>query len=254
MIDPRKALQRIRGWADASVESLDGGLMNRTYHVRSRDGEEAVLRLDDDAPRGPRNSRAVEALHQSAAHAVGLAGCVYYHDEDCLLAEYLPGRVWTPADFAEDGSLLRLGGALRRLHALHPRGTLFDARSAARYYARRITADAPGVRDCLAVIDSIPNCEDPRFCHNDLVAGNIVGTKQLRFLDWEYAGDNDPLFDLATIVEHHDLGEAQADILLGAYCDGDAGPVRQRFAAQRRLYGALLWLWNAARGELPAVS
>ena len=54
-----------------------------------------------------------------------------------------------------------------------------------------------------------------------LVAGNIIATPAIRFLDWEYACDNDQFFDLATVVAHHDLSDDRADFLLNAYFDGN---------------------------------
>jgi thiamine kinase-like enzyme len=84
-------------------------------------------------------------------------------------------------------------------------------------------------------------------CHNDLVAANIIATPELRFLDWEYACDNDPLFDFATVVAHHNLSSARMDYLLNAYFNGDGQRWREHLARQTKLYEALLWLWEAAR-------
>ena len=85
-------------------------------------------------------------------------------------------------------------------------------------------------------------------CHNDLVAENIISAPEIRFLDWEYACDNDPLFDLAIVVAHHDLSERQAGVLLDAYFDGDGARWREQLDVQMRLYGALNWLWAKACG------
>ena len=72
----------------------------------------------------------------------------------------------------------------------------------------------------------------------------------IRFLDWEYACDNDPLFDLATVVAHHGLNDRQAGVLLDAYFDGNGGRWRNALTSQMRLYDALNGLWAAA--ALPA--
>ena len=93
----------------------------------------------------------------------------------------------------------------------------------------------------------MPIPADLCLCHNDLVAENIVDTGELMFLDWEYACDNDPLFDLATVVAQHELDEAQTDVLLSAYFDGAWRTGRPELERQVANYNALLWLWKAAR-------
>ena len=87
------------------------------------------------------------------------------------------------------------------------------------------------------------------LCHNDLVVGNIINTPETRFLDWEYACDNDPFFDLATVVAHHHLTEAQRDTLLDAYFDGNGSRWREQLERQAEVYEALLYLWRASRAS-----
>ena len=59
-------------------------------------------------------------------------------------------------------------------------------------------------------------------CHNDLLTANFLDDGgRLRLLDWEYAGMNDPHFDLANFASHHDL-EPDAEVaLLEAYGSGE---------------------------------
>ena len=132
---------------------------------------------------------------------------------------------------------------MRALHSLPLTGRRFDASAAAAQYAAALP-DSGTLREKVKLIESLPRPENLRCCHNDLVAANIISTPEIRFLDWEYACDNEPLFDLATIVAHHDLSERQADYLLDAYSGGDGDRWRERFNEQVRLYRALLWLWS----------
>ena len=130
-----------------------------------------------------------------------------------------------------------------------PRGArTFDAAGAARDYARQIEeADERKVRECLDTIESAPRPLNLHLCHNDLVAENIISTPEIRFLDWEYASDNDPLFDLATVAAHHGLSPAQRSVLLDAYFGGDASQWHEPFAQQAEIYEALLYLWRHSR-------
>jgi thiamine kinase-like enzyme len=71
----------------------------------------------------------------------------------------------------------------------------------------------------------------------------------LRLLDWEYACDNDPLFDLAIVVAQHQLSEEIANMFLDQYFDGDGKRWREKLGQQMMLYNALVWLWYASRLE-----
>jgi thiamine kinase-like enzyme len=244
---PEAVLAGIPGWENAGIRDLDGGLTNRTWLVEAH-GERAVLKIDDVPRTLPFNTRRDEARIQTIAAEAGLANRVLTVTDTVYLSEYVDGHVWTPADLDNDKNLARLGRALRQIHALPLTGRVFDARAAARGYASHIdVADPDLLRRSLGVVDAMPAPFNLCCCHNDLVAGNIIATPEIRFLDWEYACDNDPLFDLATVVAHHDLSDDRADVLLDAYFDGDGGRWLERLQMYERFYVAILWLWRESR-------
>jgi thiamine kinase-like enzyme len=242
-------LAGIPGWEGASAIELSGGLTNRTWLVESA-GRKAVLKIDD-APRGaPFNDRQAEAQAQISAASAGLATKVLVATDTLYMTEYVQGRVWTREDLDDDDNLARLGRTLRRMHSLPLTGRTFDAQSAARQYAANIdNADEDLLRRSLRVVDAMPAPFNLCFCHNDLVAGNIIATPDIRILDWEYACDNDPFFDLATVVAHHDLSDERADFLLDAYFDGDGQRWRDRLGMFKRFYIAIHWLWRESRSR-----
>jgi len=240
-------LAQIPGWEDATTEELAGGLSNKSWLVAAG-GRRAVLKIDE-YPRGaPFNTRAAEAQVQTQAAQAGLAGAVLFANDTVYMTEYLDGVVWSNASLDQNGDLEQLAAALRALHALPLTGRTFDAIGAARDYAGRIRdADADEVRDRVQTIEAMPLPQELCCCHNDLVAANIIATPDVRFLDWEYACDNDPLFDFATLVAHHKLSATRADYLLNAYYDGNGDQWREPLERQVKLYDSLLWLWEAAR-------
>ncbi len=248
---PQSALEEIPGWEAASWRELGGGLSNRTWLVE-KDGDKAVLKLDEQPRSAPYNERREEARIQTMASIAGLANAVLFANDTAYMTEYVEGVVWQRSCFDKNDNLDDLAAALRKLHALPLTGRTFDAMGAARNYVRQITgADDDRVRDCMRMIESMPLPHNLRCCHNDLVAANIITTPEIRFLDWEYACDNDPFFDLATVVAHHDLSAERAEYLLHAYFDGDGHRWRDHLARHTEFYRALLWLWEAAR---PATS
>ena len=244
---PADVLADIDGWEGARVSVLSGGLSNHTWLVE-KDGDRAVLKIDDQPRGAPYNTRRNEADIQSQACESGLANRVLYVHETVYLSEYVEGEVWSPDNLKDDAHLQQLAVALRKLHALPLTGRRFDAVGAARDYAQHARdADKRKVRECLGIIESAPRPQELCLCHNDLVAENIISTPQVRFLDWEYACDNDPLFDLATVAAHHALAWAQRRVLLDAYVGGDASQWHEPFAQQVELYEALLYLWQHSR-------
>ena len=245
-MSPDAVLARIPGWGGASYNALPGGLTNRTLLVE-QDGRRAVLKIDPAPRRRPYNSRQAEARIQQRAAAAGRANGVIYVEDTVLLCEWGEGEVWTSAHFDVDDNLRRVARALREVHALPLTGTTYDAVAAARLYARNLSARMSGAAERhLAVVEAAPGPMNLCCCHNDLVAENIIATPSIRFLDWEYACDNDPLFDLAVVVAHHELSERQAQVLLDAYFDGNGEPWRRQLGVQMRLYNALNGLWAAA--------
>jgi len=244
---PQSALEGIAGWERAKFRELSGGMTNRLYLVDAN-GHRAVLKIDDLPRTAPYNSREAEARVQTAAADQDLAGRVLFVDAQTYLSEYLEGQVWGAGDLLVKQNLIDLANSLQRLHALPLTGRRFDAASAARRYQANIVDNEDEVaRQCAQIITTIRLPQILKCCHNDLVAENIIRATHLCFLDWEYACDNDPLFDLATIIAHHELHDDQADLLLNAYCDGDGARWRPHLQIQMRLYDALHWLWLAAR-------
>jgi len=248
---PDEVLVAIPGWRGATFEELPGGLTNRTLRVE-KDGRRAVLKIDPAPRKPPFNSRQDEARIQERAAALGRANRVLHVGDTVLLAEWADGEVWTRSHFDDEQELAQLGRALREIHGLPLTGRVFDLQAAARQYAAQLDrSDLDDAKSHLALIESMRGPMNLCCCHNDLVAENIISTPGIRFLDWEYACDNDPLFDLAIVVAHHGLSGRQAALLLDAYFYGDGRRWREPLDIQVLLYDALNRLWAAANA-LPA--
>lgn len=256
---PADALAKIPGWVGAEFKPLHGGLNNTSYKVRNAN-QTAVLKIDSQPRTDPFNTRELEASIQGRAHDANLAAQVLHVSESAYLVEYVSGAVWSASDLHKYDSLARLAKALKSMHALPLSGRSFDAVAAANRYTESIAMpDRDIVKLCRYIVDSFRFPHNLCLCHNDLVAANIVATPKIVFLDWEYACDNDPFFDLATVIEHHELSDTRANFLLEAYAGAGFARWQERLGSQRKLYLALLWLWLASRddgdnGELDRVA
>ena len=84
------------------------------------------------------------------------------------------------------------------------------------------------------------------LCHNDLVAGNICFNSNRTYLiDYEYAGDNDPLFDVMSFITENELTNKQEDDFLLYYFKNQPSNETRRALDMWRDFHNLLWLsWS----------
>jgi len=248
-LTPEEVVAEIPGWEGASCTELSGGLTNSTWRV-TKGAKTGVLKIDDGPREAPFNTRCAEANTQNIAARAGLAPHIILANDGLYFTEFVEGVVWQRSCLEEDSNLVLIAAALQRLHALPLTGRSFDANIAAKRYVERIVGlDADVIRRCTEIIARMRLPQNLCCCHNDLVAENLITTPELKFLDWEYACDNDPFFDIATVVEHHELSDAQVTKLLDAYLDGDGQRWREHLEKQRKLYLALLCLWMGSRPD-----
>ena len=67
------------------------------------------------------------------------------------------------------------------------------------------------------------------FGHNDLLAANFIDDgERIWLIDFDYAGFNSPLFDLANLASNSELDDAQEQELLHRYFDAAPGAALQR--------------------------
>jgi thiamine kinase-like enzyme len=247
----KQALVRMPGLAaDSVVSMLSDGPTNTSYLVR-RGEELCVLRLDKPLASELGLDRAAEHDIIETTSLAGIGGRPLHFDPDngISLRQYLPGRPWLETDLQDAGNLKRLASRLRDLHALPPIGNSFEPGRAARRYAQHLgTAEARQFADTANLLLAELHYDQARecLCHNDLVAGNIVeGSDGLFLIDWEYAGLGDPWFDLALVVEHHELDDGLQAGFVFAYLQREPREQEmKRLLAWRRFYRALLSLWR----------
>lgn len=245
-----QALKHIPEMAGARVVGLlSNGPGNRSYRVEHQ-GENYLLRLDKPEAAGLGLNRNNEKLISAVVAAAGLApGHLYFEpDQGISFRRFLPGRSWIAADLDRRDNMDRLVVILRRLHRLEPVGVPFEPLPAARRYADQInTPESWNVLVGLQAIAERINALVPRqaICHNDLLCQNILESDRLMLIDWEYTGLGDPFFDLAVVVQHHDLSSVQANEFLTSYLQHPPTPGEAKhLRLQCQFYSHLLSLWN----------
>ena len=240
-----------------SIERL-GGLTNKNFKVV--DGENKyVLRIPGEGTEEYIDRKAEEAAARISAD-VGVNAEVLHFDTSSgvQLTRFIEGAITMNEEgFKQPGTAGRAALALRDVHRSGKKFTSeFNIFSMMDEYLgilrgknawvpdgyEKVQEEADSVRHALAAnpLETVP-------CHCDPLAENFLDTgERMYVVDWEYAGNNDPMWDLGDLSVEADFGADQDQELLEAYCDGNPSPEN---IARMVLYKAmcdLLWpLWGA---------
>jgi thiamine kinase-like enzyme/choline kinase/predicted transcriptional regulator len=85
-------------------------------------------------------------------------------------------------------------------------------------------------------------------CHNDLVPENLVksGSEKLYIIDWEYAGMNDPMWDVAAISIECEFSAEEEELFLSLYLQENVIPLEiQKRVLMNKIFQDMLWtIWT----------
>ncbi len=223
---------------------LSGGITNRNYLV-DHCGERFVVRVGDDIL-VHQITRANELAASRAAAAAGLSPEVVHHEPGALVLRFVEGQTLKTADIRSRPMLARI---LPLLHGCHRevedylRGPvqMFWVFHVLRDYAQSLREGGsrfvPELTKLLTVASELQAAVggiEVAFCHNDLLAANFIDAgERLWLIDWDYAGFNSPLFDIANLCSNNDLASAEEVWLLETYFE------RPLTAEQMRRYRAM---------------
>lgn len=253
------ALACVPGYApdddDVAIVPLSGGSVNRSYRVSTRAGQ-YVLRISPVTDAWLVPDRSVERELHSRAAAAGIAPPIVRADgqDRWIITEFVPGRLWSAADFANPGSLEQLADTLRRLHALEaPSCGRFDLLGALGAYAERIQPADGRLGACLEEarrawrLSGAPQ-RQVTIVHHDLHASNLIdGPGGLRLIDWECAAVSDPLLDVACVLSYYDSAWDRAAMFLERV--GLRGVEAPQLRASVWLFDLHTWLWYRERRQ-----
>lgn len=237
-----------------TVEDLPGGLTNRNLKVISPQGA-VVVRISASDGSLLSIDRDHEHANSTAAARAGVGAPVvdYLRDDGVLVVGFLEGRTLGNADMLDPAILPRVADVCRRLHAGPRFVNDFDMFEVQRRYLDVVRQHGFRLPDryleFMPVVDRIRGALDVRPpatvpCNNDLLPENFIDDgERLWLIDYEYAGNNDPCFELGNIWSEAAMPVGHLEALVGAYY---GRPSRARVARARLLglmskYGWTLW-------------
>lgn len=210
--DSRERVARLECWrGDVDPQPLGGGITNTNFVVQ--DGSQKfVVRIGEDLPLHG-ILRVHEVAAARAAHAAGLAPEIVHHEPGVLVMRFIEGETLTAEAVRDENMLTRLVDVMRRCHTqveehLHGATPMFWVFHVCRNYLRTAREGDSRWRDRLdrmraanVELEEAVGKIRPVFCHNDLLSSNFIDDgKKIWLVDWEYAGWNTALFDLANLA------------------------------------------------------
>ncbi|MEX1107782.1 MAG: phosphotransferase [Dongiaceae bacterium] len=244
--------------ADSSLK-LDrlGGLTNRNYRIDWR-GKSYVLRVPGEgtAEYIDRKSEAQNARIASDA-AVNAPLVAFDASDGVMVTEFIDGALTMNGTlFKAKGRPARAAIALHRMHDFpEPFVSRFDLFGQMDSYLdllRRKQATIPdGYEAVQKEAEQIRAALDARLvkpvpCHCDPLAENFLDTgDRMWVVDWEYAGNNDPMWDLGDVSVEAEFDESQDAEMMEAYFSGRP-PADQygRMVMYKALCDLLWTLWG----------
>jgi len=237
-----------------AVSELAGGLTNTNYKVEAEGGAYVVRVSAKDA-----GLLAIDRENEylntvSAADAgVGAAVIAYMPDRGVLVLEFIEGQTQTAEDLRRGDRLDWVAAACRKLHGARRFRDDFNMFRIQQRYLGLVQERGfrlpdsyldyePQVRrieEAMAVRD-----EGTVPCNNDLLAENFIDVGgELRLIDYEYSGNNEPSFELGNVWSESNLSLEQLEELVAHYY---GAPLRNKVARARlwglmSKYGWTLW-------------
>jgi thiamine kinase-like enzyme len=231
------------GW---SATPVTGGLTNRIYRIDTQ-GHSAVARLSVGKSDLLAIDREAECFNSRAAADAGAGPRVLLCDPDALVSvvQWIPGRTWSEAELDDPDNLTEVAALCRTLHGGPRFVNDFDMFAVQRGYREVVHARGFRIPERydefaaqVSVIESAMRAGDDGTvpCHNDLLAANMIHDgERLWFIDYEYAGNNDPCFELGNIWSEAGLEPDRLEHLVAAYY----GRRRPDKVARARLFGLM---------------
>lgn len=209
-----------------------GGLTNRNYRIDWQ-GKSYVLRIPGEGT-SEYIDRKAEAQNARIASDAGVNAPLSYFDpaDGVMVTGFIDGGITMDGEkFKQRGRPARAAIALRRMHdfpeAFASRFELFAQIDTYLDLLRRKGATIPDGYDAVhreaekvrAALNARPAKLAP--CHCDPLAENFLDTgDRMWVVDWEYAGNNDPMWDLGDVSVEAGFDAAQDEEMMEAYFGG----------------------------------
>lgn len=217
-----------------AIEPLNGGLTNANYLVTDNNGK-FVVRMGEDIVEH-HVMRFNELAASRAAHAAGLSPEVLHHEPGILVLQYIHSATLTQQDVRKVANLDAIIELIKKCHNDIPKylrgpSLVFSVFQIIRDYSHTLREKnsshlplLPQLQKKAELLETTQGSTQQVFGHNDLLAANLLDDgNRLWLIDWDYAGFNSPLFDLANLASNNEFSPSLEKHLLESYFDCTLG-------------------------------
>ena len=200
-------IQQIFNKDATNIVKLEKGLTNKNYKI-TVDNKDYVLRVPyEDSAHVVNYVNEEKALQLVKSLDIDVK-TVYYNPNNGIKVTKYVDNLLGFNEYTSFDKYEKVGKLMRKLHSLKTLShNEFDPIKIFKTYRNHI--EHPMISDdrALLFINYVQeNRQVSTLCHNDWVADNIgFHTQREYLLDYEYAGDNDPMFDVTSFLSENNI-------------------------------------------------
>ncbi len=257
----KELLLKVLGTEEYADMSRMGGLTNHTYKVTMANGEIFVVRIPGEGTE-EMIVRSDEMTSTKLACDLGVdAEMLYFGEDGAKVTRYIENAETMSAETIKAPErIAQVADIFKKMHSCGVDTKVpFEVFEMAMGYEKIINENNVPMFDDYADIKaqvmkikaevdaSVEAKKVP--CHNDPLCENwVVGNGRMYLIDWEYAGMNDGMWDVADVsIEAGFDGECDK-MLLSAYLDREPTTVDEKHFLASKIYVDFLWtLWAKTR-------
>ena len=235
--EKNKQLEALTFWQlPIQYKPLEGGMTNSNFRVEHGD-EIYFVRLGEDIPEHG-VYRFNELAASRAAFSCGISPEVVHQESGAMVLRFIEGKTLKSENLRDHSTMEKVVTLLKKCHFEMPQylpGTtlIFWVFQVIRSYANtlrkgqsRMIPELSRFMEINSKLEKTVGAVDIRFGHNDLLFGNFIDDGlRLWLIDWDYAGFNSPLFDLANLASNNEYSELLERQLLGVYYEREASDI-----------------------------
>ena len=257
----KELLSNVLGTDEHTDLARMGGLTNHTYKVTMANGEIYVVRIPGEGTE-ELIVRSDEMISTKLACKLGVdAEMLYFGENGSKVTRYISNAVTMSSESLKDPHrITQMAEIFKKMHSCGEDTKVpFEVFEMAMGYEKIIEDNSvpmfddykeikAEVMNIKAEIDAAIDAKKVP-CHNDPLCENwVVGDDRMYLIDWEYAGMNDGMWDVADVSIEAGFDKECDHMLLCAYLEREPTVTDEKHFLASKIYVDFLWtLWAKTR-------
>ena len=243
----------------AILETIKSGPVSDIFLCKYKE-KKAVIRIDKTWSEKMKFDRSTEVEIISKLQPIKFTPKILHYnvEKKILIWEYIEGKEIFLNSKNKQKILELLGQTIKRLHLTEvPKNTKNIFLNSMQFYKKNLSKHSNNnfLDKGFTIFERLSdNTNEFVLCHNDLNKSNIIFNKKLYFLDWEYAGPNDPYFDLASISMSLELNDDDINYLWKGYSGNKAVLDREKLQNWSIFSIFLDYMWCLTVADLSKIT